>query len=332
MPPPVDALDSLFALAAGRPRFFADGWGDLALLEQLSVAACVAGAPERIEVRARGGDGVDAGARPAGVGDIRTATFASPETRLPPEARTARILRLDPPRPPRAALLLLAASGDQGFAMRRRFAATLVASGVVTVLLENPYYGSRRPRRQSGAAVRTVADMALMATATVREARALLAWLAARTGLPVGVAGYSMGGQMAALTGASMPFPVACVPLAPSSTPASVFTEGLLKRAVDADALGRTMAPGSVAMSELRELFLKFDVCTLPAPLCPAAAIVVAAERDGIVPPAEPARIARHWGAELRWLPTGHVGAVLRHGRDMRAAITPACERLGVTR
>jgi len=43
-------------------------------------------------------------------------------------------------------------------------------------------------------------------------------------------------------------------------------------------------------------------------------------------------RIAEYWGAELRWLPAGHVSAVLRHQGPMRQAVKDAFERLDAVR
>jgi hypothetical protein len=81
-----------------------------------------------------------------------------------------------------------------------------------------------------------------------------------------------------------------------------------------------------------REAFLqrlsRFSVTSLPAPVFPAAAIVVGTAEDGVVPPSDMRRIAEYWGAELRWLPAGHVSAVLRHQGEMRQALVDAFDRL----
>jgi hypothetical protein len=76
----------------------------------------------------------------------------------------------------------------------------------------------------------------------------------------------------------------------------------------------------------------RFSVTNLPAPAIPAAAIVVGTAADGVVPPSDMRRIAEHWGCELRWLPAGHVSAVLRHQGAMREAIRAAFERLEAER
>jgi dienelactone hydrolase len=139
----------------------------------------------------------------------------------------------------------------------------------------------------------------------------------------VGVTGFSMGGQMAAMIAASAPFPLAVAALAPSCTPAAVFVQGYLRHAVDVAALG---GPGARELLDRR--LRRFDVRALPPPPAGSSAIVVGARRDGIVPPSEPEAIARHWGAELRWLDAGHVSTVLFHQDALRRAVRDAVDGL----
>jgi hypothetical protein len=71
------------------------------------------------------------------------------------------------------------------------------------------------------------------------------------------------------------------------------------------------------------------DVLRRPVPACPGAAVVVAAEADACVPAAESRAIHRHWpGSELRWLATGHVGAVVLESSHMVEAVRDAVARL----
>jgi pimeloyl-ACP methyl ester carboxylesterase len=315
-------LDQAFYLLAGRQPFFADGWGDEGVIRDISLEGArerpaaaieIAWGPERHE------DG----------GLLREGAFESPEARLPPVTRRARVRMLRPAvRELRAVCLHFAASGDEGFAMRLRFAAPLLEHGIAALVLENPYYGERRPAGQRGAALRTVSDMVLMATATVREGRSLLAWLEAQGHRRLGVAGYSMGGQMCAMVAVTWPRPLAVAALAPSDSPASVFTEGLLKTYPRWEALRRPGGSDERARAELRQFFLRYAVSGLPPPVEPRAAVVVANREDGVVPCADAERIARRWGCELRWLDGGHVSAALLEHPAMRRAVADAFARL----
>jgi hypothetical protein len=315
-------LDQLFGLAARGPRFFSDGWGDRALCDATDPAALARKPPAEIAPILRP-------ARAALGGMLAEGTFESPEDRLPVCARTARFELLLPRGPLAGIAVHLAASGDQGFALRLRFAAPLLARGIGALVLENAYYGARRPQAQVRHAVRSVSDMYLLALATFQEGRALLAWLARERRVPVGVTGYSMGGQLAAMVGAATPFPVAVVPIAPSCSPDAVIRGcGALSRAPDWAALAAG-GPLEAGREALLERFSRFSVRALPPPVAPDAAIVVGTAADGVVPPEDMARIAEHWGCELRWLAAGHVSAVLRERPAMRQALLDAFARLG---
>lgn len=318
-------LDFLFGYWGGGPRFFADGWGDVGLYQALRPQALLAKeiGPAKVKFLAAHRDHG---------GILYEGKFRSPERRLPKRSRTAHVRFLVPEEGNlRGAVLILAASGDQGFEIRLKVASPLLAEGIGVLLLENPYYGTRRPPGQLGHAVRSVYDLGLMAAATFQEGRALLRWLLEKRGVPrVGVAGFSMGGQLAAMVGAAMPLPVAIVPIAASFSPDSVLREGVLKNVPDWQALSGD-GTAEAARARLIELLAAFSVGALPPPKEPRAAIVVGTAEDGVVPPSDMERIASHWGAELRWIPAGHVTAVLRHTDEMRRAIVDAFRRLEAT-
>jgi dienelactone hydrolase len=315
-------LDLAFGFAARGPRFFADGWGDRVLCDTMDPVA-MAGHPIPILPVALGLP------KKAHGGFLFEGTFESPETRLPECSRMARIRMLLPDGDPRAVVLHLAASGDQGFALRLRFAAPLLERGIGTIVLENAFYGSRRPPNQVGPAVRSISDLHLMGSATFQEGRALLRWIRDTLGVQLaGVTGFSMGGQLAAMVAAATPFPVAVVPIAAPCSPDSALREGVLRHVAHWAALAAKGEDAEAAREALCVHLSRFSIANLPAPVCTDAAIVVGASGDGVVPPAEARRIAEHWGAELRWLPAGHVSAVLRHQGEMREAIADAVDRL----
>jgi dienelactone hydrolase len=315
-------LDLVFGLAARGPRFFQDGWGDRALCESMDAEGLARRRIPRLKVRI-------GRARRAFGGLLREGAFESPEARLPDCARTARIRLLLPEREVRGVAVHLAASGDQGFAVRLRFAEPLLAHGLGALVLENAFYGARRPANQPHHAVRSVSDLQLMGAATFQEGRALLRWLRDALRVPlVGVTGFSMGGQMAAMVGACVPFPCAVVPVAATCSPDSVLREGVLRHVAHWAALVGDGESEESARQALCAHLARFSVTTLAAPAYPRAAIVVGTAEDGVVPPAEMQRIAEHWGCELRWIPAGHVTAVLRHQGAMRDALRDAFDRL----
>lgn len=315
-------LDLVFGLAARGPRFFADGWGNRELCRQISPVGLASRPIPLVALR------LGHGKREFG-GILFEGTFESPEHRLPPCARRARVRLLLPSGEPRGVAVHLAASGDQGFALRLRFAAPLLVRGIGAMVLENAFYGERRPPNQVGPAIRSVSDLHLMGAATFHEGRALLRWLAEALGVPLlGVTGFSMGGQMAAMVGATVSFPCAVVPVAATCSPDSVLRDGVLRNLAHWAALAGDGEDAEAARRAVCEHLARFSVTNLPAPTCTEAAIVVGTAGDGVVPPSEMRRIAEHWGCELRWLDAGHVSAVIRHQAGMRLAIADAFARL----
>ncbi len=308
-PHPIDRLSGvLFGL--GRGHTFVDGWGDEALLGLLS--SPVTGEPVRIHPtvgeRSRVGDLV-----------FSDGWFTSPGVGLPDASRTARFLRVDPAGGAIRTVVLMAAWGEHGSLRRLSLARLLALRGVASVIVENPLYGSRRPHADP--VVRTVADFAVMGRAAVDEARSLLRWLAEDG--PVGVSGFSMGANTAALAGASVPMPVAITPLAASPSPGPVWTEGVISRSVAWPALG----PGG--RERLAELLGAASVLSI-APLPHTRhAVLVGAAADGYVPRAATVALHRHWqGSELRWVEAGHGTLVWKHKPALVSAIVDSFDRV----
>jgi hypothetical protein len=313
-------------LVSRRPRFFEEGWGSQALLERLSRGPHGFALPELHEVtlsaaRREGGVLVQEGRfpSPAAVGPLPAASAEARFQLLLPEKGGAR--------PP--VCLFLASSGDQGFGLRRFLAKPLLAAGLGAMLLENPYYGSRRPPGQKGEALRTVADLLLMARATAVEAVALLGWLLARGHPKVGLSGYSMGGSMAAYAASFFPLPLAVVPVAVAHSASPVFTQGVLSALPDWESLGRTCGGAEAARKRLAELLEGLSITQLPPLPNPRRAIIVAARKDGFVPSASTLRLLQHWrGAELRYLRGGHVSGLLSGRSVIARAILDAFSRI----
>lgn len=316
----VDLFDHLVAWSSGRSRVFRHGWGDERLIERLATAGRFEQEPAAIHLR---------WGAPAVEGNVAVTDgwFDAPVAELPRGARSAVVRRLAPvarPERPRPVYVVLASSGDEGFGMRQRLWQPLVAEGAIeVVLLENAMYGARRPDGQNGADVRTVSDQLLMNVSMVDEARALLEWLAREGHEHTGIAGYSMGGSMAALVAALTPRPLAAAVFAAGRSGVPVFTEGLLSRGIDYAALGVG------ARARMAEIFGVADLDRYAAPRRAEAAVLVAARRDGYVFAAQVEALAKQWpGSELRWIDSGHAGALVFRGEVLRRAARDAMNRL----
>jgi dienelactone hydrolase len=231
---------------------------------------------------------------------------------MPAEVRTAWFEFVLPPhdpdlRPP--VVVHLAATSDQGYRHRRRLAQRLLYRGIGSVILENPYYGKRRPKGQLGVALDTVADQLAMNLATIEEARSLLGWLESRGHVAVGVTGYSMGGFMSAYTAALYPRPIVCVPCAAGTSPGFPFLHSAMQKVPDWKALSQDTDDPRVRFEELLDAL---SIDKLPLPADAESAIVLAAENDGVVPPEQAVALHQHWkGSRMRWIKAGHITGFL---------------------
>ncbi len=309
---PVDrAAALLFRYGPSSLKVFQNGWGDEELIEAIHVDGTQP-PPTPISItwdEARSKDGTE----------VREGTFTSPAEHLPAAGRVAGVRMVSPDRPSGRLVVMMAAWNDHGYRTRTGLATGLAARGITSVMLENPYYGKRRA--WSDPPIRTVADFAVMGRAAVDEGRALLGHFA--TDYDVGVAGYSMGGNIAALVGALMDRPVAIAALAASHSPAPVWTEGIIRHMVDWDALG-----GDTQVARLRAELSRATVLSVPAPPHTATAVIVGGSKDGYIPRKAVEDLHGHWpGSELRWLPAGHATMIWRQKAALVDAIVASFDR-----
>jgi hypothetical protein len=321
--------DHAFTYALNLGLLYREGFGSRALLERI-VASIETFTPARpagdVVMRYEG--------RPKAIrnGEIRWATFESPApTPMPAECRTARVQIWAPTRRCSGAMcILLAATGEEGFWHREALARKLLAEGIGSIILENPYYGSRRPRGQRGPVLRTVVDQFAMNTATVDEARALLGWIR-DAGHVAGVTGYSQGGFMAAFAAAFVDFPVVVVPRAAGTQAAPVLTEWALRRAVHWPSLARESGGIAEARAELAQHLSVVDLTRHPPPVAPELATVLVARHDRVFPLRTGTALHRHWpGSELIVSNAGHVTSVFLNDDAHARAVVGAFRRAHV--
>ncbi|NNC75857.1 MAG: alpha/beta hydrolase family protein [Acidimicrobiia bacterium] len=246
----------------------------------------------------------------------RHGTFLSHADHLPDVARTGHLYLVQPPGGYDRLVVLMAAWNDHGYATREGIAQLLTRRGIASVIPENPYYGKRRVFANQ--AIRTVVDFALMTQGAVNEARSLLLTFA-NEATTLGVAGYSMGGSLAALVAATAPHPVRAAPLAASYSPAPVFVYGALSGAVEWIALGPD------GRDKLFKVLSTADVRDFPAPPLADRAVLAGANGDGYVPRDATEAIHRHWpGSQMRWFDAGHATLMLRRKELLVEAIADA--------
>ncbi|XP_050420564.1 protein ABHD18 [Adelges cooleyi] len=131
--------------------------------------------------------------------------------------------------------LHMAGTGDQYYWRRRAFLANplLKEAGIGSIILENPFYGKRKPSNQVRSTLCNVSDIFVMGGCLILESLVLFNWCEREGFGPLGVTGLSMGGHMASLAAASWPKPVVLVPCLSGTTASGVFTEGAMSCAID---------------------------------------------------------------------------------------------------
>ncbi|XP_062840799.1 protein ABHD18 isoform X2 [Trichomycterus rosablanca] len=174
---------------------------------------------------------------------------------LPTESVKARFQFIVPKkwRKHRPVCIHLAGTGDHFFWRRRTLMARpmIKEAGMASLLLENPYYGFRKPKDQVRSSLKNVSDLFVMGGALVLESAALLHWLEREGFWPLGMTGISMGGHMASLAVTNWPKPIPLIPCLSWTTASNVFTTGVLSRAVNWRELEKQYATHTVYEEEL---------------------------------------------------------------------------------
>lgn len=105
------------------------------------------------------------------------------------------------------------------------------------IILENPFYGTRKPADQRASSLHNVSDIFVMGGCLILESLTLLNWCENMGLGPFGITGLSMGGHMASLAATNYPKPLVLVPCLSWSTASAVFTEGVMTHSINWDVL-----------------------------------------------------------------------------------------------
>lgn len=152
--------------------------------------------------------------------------------------------------------LHLAGTGDHGFWRRRQMMAKplLKEGGIASIILENPFYGLRKPKDQVRSSLRNVSDILVMGGCLILESLVLFHWCESNGLGPLGVTGMSMGGHMASLAATNWPKPLVLVPCLSWSSATPVFTQGVMSNSINWELLGSQYFADDVYREEIRKL------------------------------------------------------------------------------
>ena len=312
---PIDRLAG-FAIARGpgHLKFFSKGWGDESLVD---LSETLSSPPTHIAIEWLTRTTTSHGHI------VQHGTFESPAPNLPHRSQVANILSVSPSSPSDRVVVLMPAWNEHDPKVRVAMAKILAGRGVRSLILENPFYGTRHPDPAGGQSITTVSDFMVMGGAAVIEARGILTAEYAM-GSTIGVSGYSMGGNTAAIVSATLDLPVATAPLAASHSPGPVFLDGVLNGGIDWDALGGRQQEQRLRDSLTGVSVLEFD----PKPHH-AHAVIVRAASDGYIPASATQELVDHWpGSELRVLRGGHASLVWFRKNQLTTAIVDAFNKM----
>uniref|UniRef100_A0A8C5H7S0 Abhydrolase domain containing 18 n=1 Tax=Gouania willdenowi TaxID=441366 RepID=A0A8C5H7S0_GOUWI len=180
---------------------------------------------------------------------------------LPPEAVNARFQFIVPKKwqKNRPVCIHLAGTGDHHFWRRRTLMARpmIKEAGIASLYCNSltvRVHGCRKPKEQLRSCLKNVSDLFVMGGALILESTVLLRWLEREGYWPLGMTGISMGGYMASLAVTNWPKPIPLIPCLSWSTASSVFTTGVLSKAVNWSELEKQYAINSVYEEEIINL------------------------------------------------------------------------------
>ncbi|CAK5064915.1 unnamed protein product [Meloidogyne enterolobii] len=243
-------------------------------------------------------------------------------------------------------IIHLAPTGDDTYWRRYNgFVKPLLALGVSSILLQNPFYGERKPSNQFRSSLLNVSDLFVMGGSLILECCFLTRWAREQGFSPIGISGVSMGGHMASLAVTNIrDKPISLIPLLSWTSASPVFTQGALAEAIGWKELSDELETnkelekvlcdcGWLTMMEdqthpayklfpksraHRLMWILMDAFTnlanYPAPINTDSIRVVVAEDDAYVPRSSYIPdISDLWpGVSVSCIPgTGHVGAYL---------------------
>ncbi|XP_061164774.1 protein ABHD18-like [Saccostrea echinata] len=149
-------------------------------------------------------------------------------------------------------------TGDHGYLLRRRLMAEPLLSehGIGSIIIESPFYGTRKPKDQFRSSLQNVSDLIVMGGALMFETVVLLHWCEEQGWGPFCLTGISMGGFMSSLAATIWPKPIALVPCLAGVTASPVYTRGILSKAVRWDVLKNSYYEDKEYEHEIRKMLV----------------------------------------------------------------------------
>ncbi|XP_065839048.1 protein ABHD18-like [Oscarella lobularis] len=349
-------------------KFFTKGWGSSeTLFRLLALRDALLQNPQQIAA-SKGSVNISE-SRSHDNYEVHTGNFQSPLAEfhpgfLPKESELAQFQMVLPKSWPssnrKPICVQLAGTGDHRYWRRRKLLAKPLATenGIGSILLENPFYGVRKPLGQTRSALQHVSDLFVMGLGLALETAALFNWCLEQGYGPLGITGISMGGHMASISSTFWLKPIAIVPCLSWSTASVAFSQGVFKDACTWQVLEKDMEqaskirdsgkirslsdpvlpsaaqgkgkPSLEALTFMLELMDTFThLSSFPKPHPDSSIISVVAKDDEYMPRTRVTPLTEVWqNCEVRLVAGGHIQSYVVHHDSFQKAISDAFDRL----
>jgi hypothetical protein len=130
---------------------------------------------------------------------------------------------------------------------------------VASIILENPFYGLRKPKDQFRSSLQQVSDLFVMGVCLILESLVLFHWCERENFSPIVLTGISMGGHMASLSATIMPKPICLIPCLSWTSASLTFTKGVMTGALPWDLLEKQYAAYNAYKDEVVRMMIEYE-------------------------------------------------------------------------
>lgn len=143
----------------------------------------------------------------------------------------------------RKVVIHLASTGDHSYFRRKLgFVNNLLEKNIASILIENPFYGRRKPKNQFRSSLLNVSDLFILGAALMTECNYLLMYAKTEHGFDIqGISGVSMGGFTASLSASNIKYPISLVPCLSWTCASKSYTKGVISEAINWDVLRKEL-------------------------------------------------------------------------------------------
>jgi hypothetical protein len=212
----------------------------------------------------------------------------------------------------RAAMIFLHGHAMNSLLPMEWLARSAITSGLDVYYLTLPYHMRRAPRGTWGGQLSlnsSISGTALSFMQGVQDLRAMMNWVEKVAGLPIVLAGISLGAFTACMASVVDPRPRALVSVIGGSSLAQLVWDGYRL-----GHLRQQMEEGGVTQAQLERYWALLGPGNWWPRVDPARVLVIGGQYDPIVTPSNVKHLWKAWGTPpIRWYPAGHTTIGLYH-------------------